>query len=213
LKSIPVKKKRSYDASARLEQARRTREHVLDVARRAFLAHGYGPTTLAAVAREAGVSVETIHKVFGGKSGLVKAICERALAGSGPRPARDRSDAISAAEPDAREIARSWGRLSAEVSPLVSPVLLLVRDAAATDPELAALLREIDRARLERMTRNARVLRDRGFLRRGMSVDRAGRILWALASPELYDLFVVRGAWTAAELGAFVADSIIAALL
>lgn len=213
MKSSPVKKKRSYDASARLEQARRTREHVLEVARAAFLARGYGTTTLAAIAREARVSVETIQKAFGGKAGLVKAICERGLAGRGERPARERSDAISAAETDPREIARSWGRLTAEVSPLVSPVVLLVRDGAASDPALGELLRQLDQARLARMTQNAEVLHRRGFLRRGISVERAGQILWALSSPEMYDLFVVRRGWSPEELGAFVAEAIVGALL
>ncbi|MGH3646029.1 MAG: TetR/AcrR family transcriptional regulator [Micromonosporaceae bacterium] len=47
---------------------------------------GYAATTLAAIAREAGVSVETIYKAFGGKSGLVRALYERGLTGIGPVP-------------------------------------------------------------------------------------------------------------------------------
>lgn len=208
-----VKKNRPYDARGRMEQARQSRDAVIEVARRAFLEHGYAATTISTVAQEAGVSVETVYKGFGGKVGLVRAIYERGLAGRGPEPAPDRSDAMSAQETDPKVIIRNWGALSAEVSPLVSPILLLVRAAAALDPDLAALLRESDEARLTRMGQNARVLAKRGFLRAGVTVDRAAQIMWAYSSPDLYDLFVVRRGWTPRQLGEFVASALVAALL
>ncbi|MDP9000769.1 MAG: TetR/AcrR family transcriptional regulator [Myxococcota bacterium] len=186
---------------------------MIEVARRAFLEHGYAATTISTVAQEAGVSVETVYKGFGGKVGLVRAIYERGLAGRGPEPAPHRSDSMSAQETDPHVIVRNWGALSAEVSPLVSPILLLVRAAAALDPDLAALLRESDEARLTRMGQNARVLAKRGFLRAGVTIDRAAQIMWAYSSPELYDLFVVRRGWTPQQLGEFVASALAAALL
>lgn len=208
-----VKKSRNYNALGRVQQAQKSRERVVEVARRAFLEHGYAATTIAAVAREAGVSVETIYKGFGGKPGLVRAIYQRGLEGRGDKPAPERSDTMSARVTDPREIIRNWGTLTAEVSPLVSPILLLVRSAAATDPELAVLLRESDDERLARMRRNAGVLAKRGFLRAGMTTDRAGEIMWAYSSPELYELFVVRRGWSPKQLGEFVASALTAALL
>jgi AcrR family transcriptional regulator len=208
-----VKKPRRYDASGRLEQAQRNRKAILDMAHRAFLEEGYAATTIAGIARGAGVSVETIYKSFGGKPGLVRALFERGLAGSGARPAPERSDAMSARETDPRAILRSWGVLTAEVSPMVSPILLLLRTAAATDPELAALQRETDELRLSRMRHNARVLASRGPLRDGMTVERAAEIMWAFTSPELYDLFVLRRGWTPEQLGAHTAETMMAMLL
>src|SRR6266516_1533758 len=73
-----VKPKRRYNSSGRQAQARRNREAILDAAQRQFLEGGYAATTIAAIAAEAGVSVETIYKAFGGKPGLVRAIYERA---------------------------------------------------------------------------------------------------------------------------------------
>ena len=70
----PVKPKRRYDSPRRAEQARQTRVEVLDAARRLFLHDGFAVTTIAAIAAEARVSVETIYKMFGGKPGLVRAI-------------------------------------------------------------------------------------------------------------------------------------------
>jgi AcrR family transcriptional regulator len=168
---------------------------------------------VALIAAEAGVSAETIYKTFGGKPGLVRAIHERGLAGRGKAPAPDRSDAISAHEADPRAILRHWGKLAAEVSPLVSPILLVARSAAAVDPELGSLLAETDQSRLARMRHNAGVLAQRGFLRDGMTVERAAEIMWALVSPEYYELLVVRRGWTASAFGDFIAEVMIAALL
>jgi AcrR family transcriptional regulator len=208
-----VKGARPYDGRSRQEQARSTRERVIEVARSAFLEKGYGATTVLAIAEGAGVSVETIYKGFGGKAGLVRAIHEHGLEGGGPTPAERRWDDMSASEPDARALVDQWGAFVAEVSPLVSPILLLVRSAAAAEPELASLLREIDEARLSRMKKNARVLRRRGFLREGVSVEAAAEIMWAYAAPELYDLLVVRRGWSPAELGTFVGEALKGALL
>ena len=208
-----VRTSRSYDARGRMEQAQRSREIIIEIARRAFLERGYAATTINAIAQEAGVSIETIYKSFGGKAGLVRAIYERGLAGRGDRPAPERSDAMSAREADPRAILRHWGALTAEVSPLVSPILQLVRSAATTDPALAELLSESDAQRLTRMRQTARVLFDRRFLRKGVTVERAAEILWAYTSPELYDLFVMRRGWTPERFGEFVASALTAALL
>src|SRR5437660_6934595 len=131
-----VKTKRSYDSSKRREHAQRNRARILDAAEQGFLRDGYGPTTIAAIADDAGVSVDTIYKSFGGKPGLVRAIREQALLGRGPIPAEQRSDELQARLPDPRKIIEAWGTLTTEVGPRAAPILLLVRDAARTDPEL-----------------------------------------------------------------------------
>src|SRR5919199_6081715 len=100
LMSDGVNTRRRYDSTGRREQARRTRELLLDTAERQFLAAGYAATTLAAIAREAGVSVETVYKAFGGKSGLVRAIYERGLLGTGRVAAYERSDRMREEERD-----------------------------------------------------------------------------------------------------------------
>jgi AcrR family transcriptional regulator len=208
-----VEPRRRYDAQGRVEQARRTRELILEVAQREFGKRGYAQTTVAMIARGAGVSVETVYKGFGGKPGLMRGIHERGLAGKGSVPAPQRSDAMSARERDPRAILRGWGALAAEVSPLVSPMMLLVREAAANDPELATLLHDSNEQRLRRMRRNAKVLADRGFLRDDVSVKHAADLMWTLTAPELYELLVVQRRWTPARFGEFIARTMIEALL
>ena len=150
--------RRRYYSTGRRERARQARDQAVGVAEELFLSRGYAATTVAAIAAQAQVSVETIYKGFGGKPGLVRAIIEKGLAGRGPVPAEQRSDRIRDTEPDPRRILTAWGEFVAEIAPRTAPILLLARDAAAADPELAALLDEVGAARLERMTVNARGL-------------------------------------------------------
>lgn len=205
--------RRRYDAAGRRAQAARSREAVLDAAEAAFLAGGYAATTIASIAAAAGVSAETIYKAFGGKAGLVRAIRRRALAGAGPLPAEERSERLRREAPDGRALLEGWGRLTAEVSPRVSPVLLLLRDAAAGDSECSELLREADADRLRRMTENAAHLLAAGYLRPGITLEEAAEVLWTYSSAELYELLVVRRGWALERYGRFVAQALCAALL
>lgn len=208
-----VNPRRRYDSSGRQAQARRSREAVLDAAQRQFLGAGYAATTVAAIAHEAGVSAKTIYKAFGGKPGLVRAIYERGLTGWGTVPAYQRSDEMRAREGDPRTIMRKWGSLTAEVGSRVTPILLLIRSAAATDPNMAALLKDSNEHRLERMRHNARALADRGFLRTGVTRAQATDVLWTCSSPELYELLVLQRGWSLPRFGRFVAELMIGTLL
>lgn len=209
----PVKKHRSYDSTRRQAQARQTREAILGAARRLFLDGGFAATTIAAIAREAGVSADTIYKTFGGKPGLVRAIYDNSLAGTEAVHAETRSDELQTTEPDPVVIMRGLGRLAAEVAPRAAPIVLLIRDAATADPDMAALKAELDQDRLQRMTHNARNLATAGHLRDGVTVEQAAEIGWIYSSPELYELLALKLGWPAEGLATFIADALTAHLL
>ena len=211
--NAPVKAPRRYDASGRRERARRAQGHVLKVAEELFLRDGYARTTVAAVAAAGGVSVETIYKTFGGKPGLIRAIQQAGLAGAGPRPAPDRSDEMSAGELEPRALLRNWAPLTMEVMPRVAPIVLLVRSACATDPDMATLLDEINSERLSRMRHNARRLADRGSLRHRVSTEQAGDVMFAYTAPDLYDVLVTGRRWTLEMFGDFIFRGLCAELL
>lgn len=206
-------KARRYDASRRQAQAERSRQAILDAAERQFLAIGYAATTVAGIADEADVSVDTVYKAFGGKAGLVRSIHDRGLLGRGPVPAYQRSDDIRAHETDPRALMRKWGSLTAEVTSRVSPIMLLVRSAAAADTEMAALLEDSNAQRLKRMRHNARALAERGWLRADVSVARAADVMWTCSSPELFEVLVLQRGWSLRRFGGFVADLMSDALL
>ncbi|HEX5090023.1 MAG TPA: helix-turn-helix domain-containing protein [Nocardioides sp.] len=211
--ALEVKTKRRYDASRRRAQAARTQEAILHTARQHFLEHGYAATTVARIAAEAGTSVETVYKAFGGKSGLVRALWQRGLGGRGTVPAPERSDRLSSTETDPVRVLRGWGTFTTEVAPELAPILMLVRGASATDPEMAALLADAEAQHRARMRHNARRLQQRGWLRPGIGLAQATDILWAYSSTELYELLVVKSGWPIKRYGEFIGDALIAALL
>src|SRR6478736_1558147 len=208
-----VKAPRRYDATGRRDRAMRTQANVLKVAEELFLRNGYAATTVAAVAAAAGVSVETIYKAFRGKPGLIGAIQRSALAGTGAVPAADRSDEISALDLPPRTVLRHWATLTTEVMPRVAPIILLVRAAAATDPDMGRLLAEINDERLQRMHHNASQLTNHGPLRGGMSTGQARDVMFAYTAPELYEILVTHQQWPIDHYADFIYRGLVAELL
>ncbi len=203
--------KRTYDSTSRREQAERRRAAVVAVAHDLFLAEGYAGTTVGAVARRSGVSVESLYTRFSGKAGLLRAVVARALEGTTEGdPAESRSDDLPSANAD--ELVAGWGRLAAEVAPRVCPILLLVGSAAAHDQNARVLAEELAEQRMRRMSSNARRLAEAGHLRAGVSLEEAQDVLWTLSSPELFDLLVLRRGWSAERYGDLVARGILAQL-
>jgi hypothetical protein len=108
---------------------------------------------------------------------------------------------------------RRWGALTAEVASTLTPIRLLVRSAAAVEPEMAQLLDESDTSRLERMRDHARFLDQRGYLRDGVTPERAADVMWTCSSAELYELLVMKRGWDLEQFATFVADLMITTLL
>lgn len=203
---------RTYDSSGRRQRARQRHAETLDAARRLFLAHGYAATTIESIAETVGVSPATIYKSHGGKAGLVRELCRRALVGPGPVPAEELSNALrSNADPAA--LIEGWARLTVKVSPRIAPLLLLLRDAALADPEAGALRNELDKARLARMAENAQHLAVAGHLRPDVTTHQARDILWLCSSPELYDLLITHRRWPLTRYRRFIADTMTGTLL
>jgi AcrR family transcriptional regulator len=210
-----VKPRRQYDSSRRREQARRHRERVIASARALFLSQGYAATTVAMIAADADVSVEMIYKAFGNKPGLVKAVFDVDVAGdSEPIPVVERPwVAAIRAEPDPRRKLELWADHVADVLPRIAPILVLVRTAAATDPDLAATHRTLLDERLTGMGLFARHLHEGGSLRTGVTVDEARDILWTYISDELYELLVLERGWSIDRYRDHVASAVTVALV
>lgn len=174
-----------------------TKTAILDHAERLFVRDGYAATTMQRVAKHAGLPVETVCTVFPSKFRLMRALRDRALYGT---RAHERSDEMRARETDLREIYRNWAAFSKEIAPRVSPLLLIIRDAAATDRDMEVLRKEWDDARFERMVGNAARVAELGV----KDPDRARDIMWLLTSPEVYDLLVVKRGWSIEAYGDFI---------
>jgi AcrR family transcriptional regulator len=210
-----VKARRRYDSRRRKQQASLTRRAILGAARSLFLGRGYAATTIAAVAGAAGVSVETIYKTFGNKAGLVKGVFDVAIVGDDePIPMLQREMvARIRAESDPRQKLLMYGEHLAEAGPRAGALQLLIRSAAASDPDAAAVWEQMVTERLVGMTEFARHLHGGGYVRSGVSFDEARDVLWTYNSVELYDLLVLQRGWEPKRYGRWIADALIAALL
>ncbi|HEV7194625.1 MAG TPA: TetR family transcriptional regulator [Pedococcus sp.] len=192
--SPPDVKGRAYDATGRRASAEARRVRTIAAARDRFLTAGYAATTVAAVAADSQVSVDTIYKSFGGKLGLLEAAWWRALEGRGSRPAEERADE-EARRGDARSIVHTWATLSAEVAGEASRLFALIRALAVVDPAVDDLYQRIEHSRSERMTHNAQLLAATGALRPELSLEQARDILLAV-SGHLPEPLLDRAGWS-----------------
>lgn len=207
--------RRRYDASGRRSRAERTREAIVHAAGRLFQEQGYVPTTIASIARAAGVSPETIYKAFGSKGALLQAAVRAAVRGDGdPTPLRRRPviEAIRN-EPDPRRQLGIYGSLLGHVNPRLAPLVQVMREAAPADPEISAMLRQLKADRLDGVREFAGLLARRGALRNDVSTQQAADVLWTLNAPELYDLLVNERGWSRHRYAGWIAEQLTAALL
>jgi AcrR family transcriptional regulator len=210
-----VNPRRSYESTRRQEQARASRAAMLEAARDLFLRHRFAGTTLPMVADAAGVSVQYVYKVFGNKAGLVKAVFDVAIAGDDePIAIQDREDLMAVrTETDPRRKLELYGRHMASIGPRTMPVLLVVRDAAASDDGAASVWAQLQAERLQGMTMFADDLHRHGHLREGVSPKEARDVLWLHNSLEVWDLLVTQRGWSPKRYGAWLAHQLAAALL
>jgi AcrR family transcriptional regulator len=215
--SEDVKPRRRYDSTRRQAQAAQTRQDILAAAHDEFLERGYAGTTVAAVARAGGVVVETVYRGFGGKAGLFKAVVEAAVAGGVARaqvPVEERP-AIRAvsAETDPRRQLQRYAATQPGIHARMGPLMRVLAGAAASDPELAQVLRELEDFRLAGMGRLAQLLADRGALRPALTAEHARDILWTLASHATYDQLVTQRGWPPELYQTWLADTLSHTLL
>src|SRR3954471_18979344 len=73
--------KRQYSSSLRARQAADTKAQVLTAAAELFRESGWSGTTVSAIAKRAGVAVETIYSGFGSKKHVLRAVLDFAVVG------------------------------------------------------------------------------------------------------------------------------------
>jgi AcrR family transcriptional regulator len=181
--------RRRYDARSRQNQALESRARILDVARRLFVEHGYARTSIARIATEAGVSQPTVFAHFRSKVNLLKEAVDTAIAGdTEDRPLRERpvlQRIHQAATFD--EVVERLADAFAEVAERSTPIYVVVQGAADSDPQIAALLEELDEQRLAGAGLLASTVADRLGVE---EVDDIRDSLWVLMSPLQYTLIV-----------------------
>jgi AcrR family transcriptional regulator len=200
---------RSYHSPRRAEQAAATRGAVLAAAREAFVSNGYAGTTVADIARRARVAVDTVYTTVGRKPALLREVLETAISGTDQAvPAEDRDYVARVrAAPTASEKLEAYARALVGIQARLAPVFLALRDAAATDPDSAALWTEITQRRARNMRDFAADLRSTGELRADLSDDEVADIVWSMNGPEYWVLLVGERGWSQERFAAYLTDA------
>jgi len=205
-------KRRRYDSPRRRAQAARTRQDIIEAARRLFEDNGYAGTTLVAIASEAGVVVETIYRGFDGKAGLLEEVIQAAVAGGVARaqvPVRERP-AIRAVmeEPDAREKIALHSATQPGIHARSGPLLRAVREAAAADQNLQQVHERLEQQRLNGMNQYAHDLIATGQTRKDLNQRDLRDILWTLTSIDVHDRLVIQRRWSQEDYVEWLTDTI-----
>jgi AcrR family transcriptional regulator len=204
---------RSYESALRTEQARLTRARILDAARSLLLARGYQAMTIAALARAADVSTQTIYNAVGGKAAVIKAAYDVALAGDDeamPMSARPEFAAMTQAA-DAPAMLRAYAAFSRRIGERVGPLLAVL--LANADDDVRACAATFDGERLRGNGTTVAHLAERFGLPTGMTRQQATDIVWALTAPELFDRLVRQRGWSPDRYERWLGDAMTAALV
>ncbi len=205
----PVKESRPYRSARRAEQAARTRGAVLAAARELVVEAGYARTTVAEIARRAGVAVDTVYAAVGRKPEVLRHLVESALSGTDetvPAAERDYVHQIRTAAGAREKLAIYAGALTA-IQQRLAPVFLALREAAATDDSAGALWREIAERRARNMRDFAADLRATGELRADLSDDEVADVIWSMNAAEYWVLLVHERSWTPDRFRAWLVDA------
>jgi AcrR family transcriptional regulator len=194
-----------------------TRDRLLAAAAQEFAAHGYPGTTVTRLAAAAGVSVQTLYLAWGSKRGLLRGYMDAALAGDTATPYPEaRPDMVAAvletAGGDPRAIIRQISALYRQIAERAALGWKLYRDAAASDPEIAADWQEFQALRHQTFTVLIHHLPARS-LRSGLSRAAAIDTAWTIASPDTYDMLVRTRGYTLDQYQKWVTASLTALLL
>ena len=199
---------RRYHSPRRAEQAAATRAAVLAAAREAFVGNGYAATTVADIARRARVAVDTVYATVGRKPALLRAVLETAISGTDeavPAADRDYVARVRAAS-SATEKIKTYVDALVAIQARLAPVYLALRDAAATDPDSAALWTEITERRARNMRDFAADLRSTGELRNDVSDFDIADIVWSMNGPEYWVLLVGERGWSHERFAMYLVD-------
>ena len=182
--------KRRYHSPKRERQARQTREQIVEAARRLFARDGFTKTTVEAIAREAGVSAQTVYASVGSKRAIVLALLDRMEAEGGNEELRRELGSTKDPRRQLRAIV-SFNRRLFERGRDVLDVVMATR----ADADVEAFGRAGEARRREGQARWVRAWAEAGVLRPNLDEGEAADVLWALTGPELYWLFAVNGGW------------------
>lgn len=178
----PALGKRPYSLGRRLALSNRKRTAIIAAARAQLESNGFLRLTLDGLARESGVTRQTIHNLFGSKSGLLEALFDQLALDGGMHRMREVMQ-----QTDAKAVLPAFVKVFTDFWSKDRLFIRRIHGIAAIDPEFGAAVEARNR---RRQAAAARVV-DRMTSRDGEKdvQNKAQRIaaLYALTSFEFFD--------------------------
>lgn len=192
-----VNPRRRYDTERRRAGALQTRRAILEAATTLFTTHGYGATSLQAIADEAGVAVQTIYATLTNKPTVLAEALDVAIAGDDVPVAvnqRDWMTEVWSAETGERRL-RAYAEAVGQIMERASDMFTVVTNAALSDPRLVELEHETQRRRREGASKVVASVTEVSDLAPGLTLERATDIVWLLNSPAVHQQLVRSSGW------------------
>jgi len=182
---------------ARRDRARATRHLIIRAATELFASYGYHGTTMAAIAKDAGVAVQTVYFVFHTKGELLGASIDEAVLGPEQPTRPDETEwwAAVIAEPKADKALRAFIAGSGQILARASAMSEVARTAAQTDPDARHTYDYHEKLRVEGYQQIVEILAGKSPLRDGLSVSEATDILVTLFGPATYLSLISERGW------------------
>jgi AcrR family transcriptional regulator len=141
-------------------RTRLARRAVVDAARMLFLDRGYEAPTIEAISELSDGPHATVYRLFSSKRGILKALLAVSIVGDDEALAMaDRPPVPSLlANPHPKNQLEGFVAIAAPINSRTAAIYRILVSAAASDPDAAALLRELTRQRQEGQRRIARSL-------------------------------------------------------
>ena len=199
---------RSYDNSRRIRHSQETRRRILDAATSLLVERGYRATTVAAIADDAGVHVDTVYRLVGRKPVLLRELIEQALSGTDRAIDAEERDYVLAvrAEPDPRQKIVTYARAVTNIHQRLAPLVAALHEAASSEPEAAVVWRDVSDRRAENMRRFVHDVRAAGGFHEELTVDLAADTVWLTNSAEAYLMLTEQRGWSALRYERWLVD-------
>ena len=191
----------------RQQQAQMTKDRIVQAARRLMAERGWTPTTIEAIATEAGVATATVYAAFGNKRAILEAMRE-AMRRDSKIP-----ELMAEAEGESQVHRRLelWAQLIRQQMETSYDVIAIHRDAARSDPDAAKAYRVVLDSRAETFVRFIRDLRD--GLPDAMDERTATDLLWAFSNEEIWRELTEERGWPPDRYEQWLARTLIAQLV
>jgi AcrR family transcriptional regulator len=201
--TAPAGSRRRYRSPLREQRAAETRAALIAAARRLFLARGWAGTGMREVAAEAGVATETLYSHFSSKRVLLRAALDVGVVGD-DRPVRlaERPEFVAIGRGRRAERLAAAANVLTSIQQRTATFSGVLREAASTDEEIAAMLHELRERQREDTADAIELLLGRP----PTPVERDG--VWAIVSPEVFLLLVDGSGWSAEQYEAWIAQTL-----